>query len=159
MEATESRDREGVAGAHLVGVHHIGVPVRSIERSLAWWAELFGVTPDFVEISEGPDTSRIVQVEDVRLRFAFLRLPNAMVELLEYERPVGADFDRRNCDVGAIHVCLEVDDIERVHRLLRERGIEFSTGPMALTGVLDGQSCCYFRDADGIQFELWERTS
>jgi catechol 2,3-dioxygenase-like lactoylglutathione lyase family enzyme len=149
--------QQGIAGKHLVGVHHVGIPVRSIDRSLAWYRELFGLEPDFVEVSEGPATSQTVQLDDVRLRFAFMRLPNAIVELLEYERPVGADFDRRNCDVGAVHLCLEVDDIGRVYRLLADRGVPFSIGPTPQTGAIEGHSCCYFRDPDGIQLELWQR--
>jgi catechol 2,3-dioxygenase-like lactoylglutathione lyase family enzyme len=147
----------GLVGNHVQGVHHIGIPVRDIERSLAWYGELFGFEPDFVEISEGPDTSRTVQLEDARLRFAFLPIGNTIVEFLEYENPVGRDFELRNCDVGAIHVCFEVDDIDRAYSLLRERGIEFSIEPTALDGAVAGQRCCYFRDPDGVQLELWQR--
>jgi catechol 2,3-dioxygenase-like lactoylglutathione lyase family enzyme len=152
-----SSDPRGWVAAHIRGVHHIGIPVRSIERSLAWYGKLFGFTPDFIQVAEGPETSQTVQLENARLRFAFMRVGNTIVEFLEYERPVGQDFDRRNCDVGAIHVCLEVDDIERVHRVLTERGVEFSIGPTRLDGAVEGQLCCYFRDPDGIQLELWQR--
>jgi catechol 2,3-dioxygenase-like lactoylglutathione lyase family enzyme len=147
----------GLTGENVVGLHHIGIPVRNLERSLEWYGELFGFTPDFVEVAEGPGVSKIVQLEDVRLRFAFLRLPNIMLEFLEYDRPVGSDFDRLNCDVGAIHVCLEVDDIDRVHRLLTDRGIAFSTEPTTQAGSIAGHVICYFRDPDGIQLELWQR--
>jgi catechol 2,3-dioxygenase-like lactoylglutathione lyase family enzyme len=149
--------RAGLVGERVVGIHHIGIPVRSIERSLAWYAELFGFDPDFVEISEGPETSQTVQLEDVRLRFAFLPVTGAILEFLEYEHPRGRDFELRNCDVGAIHVCLEVDDIERVYEALRGRGVEFSIGPTTLHGAVEGHRCCYFRDPDGIQLELWQR--
>lgn len=148
----------GIAGAHLRGVHHIGIPVRDIERSLEWYGEILGLTPDFIEVDEGPEASRVVQLENARMRFAFLPVGNAIIELLEYEYPVGRDYDRRNCDVGAIHLCLEVDDIIHVHRILTDRGIAFSTEPVMMReGALRGQSCCYFRDPDGIQLELWQR--
>jgi catechol 2,3-dioxygenase-like lactoylglutathione lyase family enzyme len=147
----------GVVQGHLIGVHHIGIPVRDIERSLAWYRELFGLEPDFVEVSEGLETSQTVQLPDVRLRFAFLPLGGTIIEFLQYENPVGRDFELRNCDVGAIHVCLEVDDIERVHGVLTDWGVEFSIGPTRLGGALDGHQCCYFRDPDGVQLELWQR--
>jgi catechol 2,3-dioxygenase-like lactoylglutathione lyase family enzyme len=149
--------RNGLVGAHVTGVHHIGIPVRSIERSLAWYGELFGLEPDFVEVSEGQKTSQTVQLENARLRFAFLPIGGTIIEFLEYERPIGDDFDLRNCDVGAIHVCLEVDDIDQVHRVLSERGVKFSIGPTAQQGAIAGHACCYFRDPDGIQLELWQR--
>jgi catechol 2,3-dioxygenase-like lactoylglutathione lyase family enzyme len=142
--------------APVKGLHHIGIPVRNLERSLAWYGELFGVTPVVTGEAGGPETSRTVGLEDVRLRFAFLHFDNTAVELLEYAQPAGRDFDLRNCDVGAIHLCLQVDDIEEVHRRLRDRGVEFSTEPRLLGGALEGNRICYFRDPDGIQLELWQ---
>jgi catechol 2,3-dioxygenase-like lactoylglutathione lyase family enzyme len=155
--AVKRDGQRGVAGENLVGLHHIGIPVRSLERSLKWYGELFGFAPDFVEVAEGPGVSQIVQLDDVRLRFAFLHLPNVMLEFLEYDRPVGSDFDRLNCDVGAIHVCLEVDDIDRVYGLLADWGVAFSTAPTPQAGAIEGNTICYFRDPDGIQLELWQR--
>jgi catechol 2,3-dioxygenase-like lactoylglutathione lyase family enzyme len=148
---------QGLVGRHVSGVHHIGIPVRDLERSLAWYGELFGLAAQVVGFADGAETSQLVGLDDARLRFAFLPLGNTIVEFLEYERPVGRDFDRRNCDVGAVHVCLEVDDIQRAYRVLAERGVEFSIRPLPLHGPLEGETCCYFRDPDGIQLELWQR--
>jgi len=148
----------GLVGANLKGVHHVGIPVRSIDRSLKWYGELFGLDPDFIEVDEGPEASQVVQLENAVMRFAFLPVANTIIELLEYQHPVGREYDRRNCDVGAIHLCMEVDDIAHVHRVLTERGVDFSTEPVEiLNGALTGQSCCYFQDPDGIQLELWQR--
>ena len=141
----------------LSGVHHIGIPVRDLDRSLEWYAATLGLHADFVQVADGPETSQTVQLDDTRLRFAFLQLPNAILELLEYERPRGDDFSLRNCDVGAVHLCFEVDDIVAVHRRLSERGVEFSIGPTTLDGAVTGHRCCYFRDPDGVQLELWQR--
>jgi len=144
----------------LKGVHHVGVPVRSIERSLAWYRDLFGLEPDFVALAEGPDLERTVQLDGARLRFAFLHLGGCQLELLEYEQPIGEDFRLRNCDVGAVHICFEVDDIDRVYDELRAKGVEFSIEPARVQGgVLEGHRYCYFRDPDGIQLELWQRAS
>lgn len=140
------------------GMHHVGVPVRSIERSLDWYRDVFELEPSFVAHADGPELSQTVQLDGASLRFAFLELGNCILELLEYESPVGADFSLRNCDVGAIHVCFEVENIEAVYEQLRSKGVEFSIRPTpVLGGVLDGDWCCYLRDPDGIQLELWQR--
>ncbi len=144
----------------LKGLHHVGVPVRSIERSLAWYRDLFGLEPGFVALAEGPELERTVQLSGARLRFAFLQLGGCRLELLEYEAPIGEDFRLRNCDVGAVHVCFEVEDIDRVYDELQAKGVEFSIEPTrVLGGVLEGDRYCYFRDPDGIQLELWERAA
>jgi catechol 2,3-dioxygenase-like lactoylglutathione lyase family enzyme len=143
----------------LKGMHHVGVPVRSMEESLRWYRDLFGLEPEFVEPVEGPELSQTVQLEDARMRFAFLRLGNCIIELLEYESPVGNDFALRNCDVGAMHICLEVEDIEAVYEELSGRGVPFSIGPQRQPAPIEGDSCCYFRGPDGLQFELWQRAA
>jgi catechol 2,3-dioxygenase-like lactoylglutathione lyase family enzyme len=140
------------------GMHHVGIPVRSIERSLEWYREMFDLEPSFIASAEGPELSQTVQLEDARLRFAFLELGNTVLELLEYESPVGEDFALRNCDVGAAHICFEVQDVEATYEQLRARGANFSIKPTpVLGGVLEGDWCCYMRDPDGIQIELWQR--
>jgi catechol 2,3-dioxygenase-like lactoylglutathione lyase family enzyme len=137
-------------------LHHVGVPIRDLERSLAWYRDTLGIEVDLVQTAEGPDVDQTVQLEGVRLRSAFLSLGNTLLELLEYESPVGEDFALRNCDVGAIHVCFEVDDIDAEYQRLTDMGVEFSIAPTRLSGALEGHRYCYFRDPDGIQLELWQ---
>lgn len=142
-----------------MGLHHVGVPVRSLERSLAWYRDVFDLEPTFVTRAEGPELSQTVQLERASLSFAFLELGNTVLELLEYQSPIGEDFSLRNCDVGAAHVCFEVEDIDRVYARLSKKGVEFNIGPTKVQGgVLEGDRYCYFRDPDGIQLELWERS-
>ncbi|HEX7289946.1 MAG TPA: VOC family protein [Conexibacter sp.] len=140
------------------GLHHVGVTVRSIERSLAWYRDVFGLEPSFVALSEGPVLERTVGLENARLRYAMLELSGCRLELIEYLSPIGDDFTLRNCEVGATHVCFEVADIDAVYAELRAKGVEFSVEPsQVLGGVLEGDRYCYFRDPDGIQLELWQR--
>ena len=147
----------------LRGFHHIGVPVRSLEKSLAWYRAMFGIEPEFFAESEGPATSAAVQLEGARVRVAFLTVGGTYLELLEYDNPIGADFRvdggfrLRNCDVGAIHLAIEVDSIDAAYQKLRAGGAEFSVEPSLIEeGPLTGHKFCYFRDPDGIQFELFE---
>jgi catechol 2,3-dioxygenase-like lactoylglutathione lyase family enzyme len=152
-----------LATARIVGIHHVGVPVRSMERSLAWYKEVFGLEPTAVIESEGEDTSRAVQLENARVTAAFLNVGNTVLELLEYRNPIGDDFKvdggfrMRNCDVGCIHIALQVDDIASAHATLVEKGAEFSSPPAEIPdGELAGIKFAYFRDPDGVQFELFE---
>ncbi len=144
----------------LVGVHHVGVPVQNLERSLAFYEEVFGLTPSFREHFEGPGLDTVVQVESSRIDAAYIKVGESMLELLHYAEPAGAPFQLRNCDVGAIHVGFEVDDIDAMHRKLEARGIAVNAPPGQIAeGPLAGHKSCYFRDPDGIQFELFQRPS
>ncbi|MBM3678226.1 MAG: hypothetical protein FJW96_10150 [Actinobacteria bacterium] len=152
---------EPLASARVAGIHHVGVPVRSMERSLAWYKAVFGIEPVASMVADGEGPSRAVQLADVVVEAAFLDVGNTILELLEYRNPVGEDFRTqdgyrlRNCDVGAIHIALHVEDIEETYAALEARGADFSCPVTEIPeGEWAGMKFAYFRDPDGIQFEL-----
>jgi catechol 2,3-dioxygenase-like lactoylglutathione lyase family enzyme len=142
------------------GVHHIGVPVKDLQASMDWYRELFGIEPEFVRISEGPEGPELddaVGLKGVSVSVAYLRVGNTLLELLQYHQPQGEPFALRNCDIGALHVCFQVEDIHATHAALAEAGVTFSVEPTRLDyGPLVDHWFCYFRDPDGIQLELFQ---
>ncbi|MCW2530326.1 MAG: putative Glyoxalase [Pseudonocardiales bacterium] len=139
------------------GVHHVGITVRDVQRSLDWYATMFDLTRQAVNHGEGQDLSRSVQVPGAELSFSMMRVGGTRIEFLQYHEPVGADFDRGNNDVGSTHVCLEVSDIDAAYADLRGKGAIFSGPPVQITeGGLAGSRWAYLRDPDGIQLEIWE---
>ena len=70
----------------ITGMHHIGLTVASLERSLAYYKEMFGLEPEFVATGDGDDLSRAVGVPGAKLTFAFLRVGAGTVELIEYRQ-------------------------------------------------------------------------
>lgn len=142
----------------LTGVHHVGIPVRDLESSLAWYKDVFGVDPAFRLHFEGPELSEIVQVEGARIDAAYLEIGETMLELLHYTDPEAAPFTLRNCDVGAMHVTFEVEDIEAAHQELVDKGLSINSPPGLIPeGPLAGHRGFYFRDPDGVQYELFQR--
>lgn len=142
------------------GLHHVGVTVSDLERSLAWYREVFGLVPDVDETGSGPDLCATVQVPDVNLRFAFLHVGNTRIELLQYVTPAGSPFDMRNNDVGAAHICLVVDDVQASYDRLTAAGFAFNAPPLHLhDGVMAGHTIVYLRDPEGIQLELMQEPS
>jgi catechol 2,3-dioxygenase-like lactoylglutathione lyase family enzyme len=141
-------------------LHHIGIPVSSIERSLPWYRDVFGLLENKKATASGDEISTALEVPGAELNVVFLAVGDqVLLELLEYESPRGRAFDRRNCDVGAVHVCFEVDDIDAAYTQLTELGVRFNHPPIRLgegLGDLSGYAFAYFRDPDGIQLELFE---
>jgi catechol 2,3-dioxygenase-like lactoylglutathione lyase family enzyme len=141
------------------GLHHVGVPVSNMDRSLAFYKDVLGFTEVGIvveaagEALEGP-----LQVENPSLKAVFLQSGDLTLELIEYYSPEMAPYTTRNCDVGAVHVCLLVEDIQAVHQTLLDAGVSVNAPPLKLEeGDLAGHSFCYFRDPDGIQLELFQR--
>jgi catechol 2,3-dioxygenase-like lactoylglutathione lyase family enzyme len=138
-------------------VHHVGLTVKDLDKSLEWYRQMFGVEPVFVTYAEGEQLSAAVGVPDAKLSFAFLRFGETDVELLSYNNDRDETFGRRNCDVGSPHLCILVDDINTSYRDLKAKGVEFFAEPLHIEGgPLDGCSFVYFRDPDGITLELFE---
>ncbi len=141
----------------LEGVHHVGITVRDLEVSRAWYSTMFGLAPGPVNQGSGDELARGVQVPDAALTFSMITIGSTRIEFLEYQQPIGEDFDRRNCDVGASHVCFEVSDIDAAVADLTAKGVVFSGPPIEITdGALAGSKWAYFRDPDGIQLEVWQ---
>jgi catechol 2,3-dioxygenase-like lactoylglutathione lyase family enzyme len=144
----------------LKDINHVGITVRDLDRSLAFYREFFGIEPLFRGLGENPDIGRSVGLDDVRIQYAFLDLGNTRIELLQYERPLGRSTqDLRNCDVGAFHVCFDVDDLMATYERLKAAGIKFITSPIRLAddhGALAGLQYVYFRDPDGLMLQLYE---
>jgi catechol 2,3-dioxygenase-like lactoylglutathione lyase family enzyme len=140
------------------GVNHIGVPVRDLDATVSWYREKLGIEPTFGQLgTSGAEVETVVQVEGAVIDMAFCVLGNTCVEFLEYREPEGQDFTLRNCDIGAVHICFEVDDIDATYQHLVNEGVEFSAPPALIAdGPLQGIAFAYFRDLQGLQLELFQ---
>jgi catechol 2,3-dioxygenase-like lactoylglutathione lyase family enzyme len=138
-------------------MHHVGITVRDLEESLAWYERMFDVEREFVAHGSGPDLSVAVGVPDAELSFAFLRFGSCVVELLCYDNPREDSYERSNADVGSAHVCIDVPDLAAAYAALVEKGAEFLAPPLHIDdGPLAGCSFAYFRDPNGVTLELFE---
>ncbi|MFY1683442.1 VOC family protein [Micromonospora sp.] len=146
-------------------MNHIGVPVSDLDRSVRWYEDVLGIAANGVTISaDSAALGAVVEVENPAMRAVFsLAGDNVLLELIQYDRPAPKPFEGRNCDVGVMHLCFEVDDMDTAVRHLRERGVHLNADPVVLmsgdgihAGELAGTKILYLRDPDGIQLELFE---
>jgi catechol 2,3-dioxygenase-like lactoylglutathione lyase family enzyme len=141
-------------------LHHVGIPVSDLDRSVAWYEHVLGLVLDKRAPSSGVELSRAVEVPSAEMNVAFLAVgDHLLLELLEYTSPRGKPYALANCDVGAVHVCFQVDDIQAAHADLTAAGIAFNHPPIELgpdAGDLEGYWFAYFRDPDGVQLELFQ---
>jgi catechol 2,3-dioxygenase-like lactoylglutathione lyase family enzyme len=145
--------------ATLMGIHHAGVTVRDLNRSLAWYKEMFDVEPAVMVQNEAPLPQEIgaaIGVPGAFLSYAFLPIGDSLIELIEYHDPAGRDYELGNNDVGAMHVGIRFDDVLGQYEHMVARGADFRHPPIVLTGELEGVVFAYASDPDGIQVELWQ---
>lgn len=132
------------------GVHHTGITVSDLDRSVEFYEQLgFEVVERMEE--EGEEVERGTGVAAARLRVAMLQGPNSRLELIEYLQPADGPAPHPNNGIGAAHVCLEVEDVDAAVDELRGRGVQFLSDPITHEA---GIRWVYAKDPDGITAEL-----
>ena len=144
----------------LTAIHHVGLTVADLERSIAFYRDALGFAPAAGPWShEGPALAEITGYPPgVRVRQAFLVIPETddVIELLEYTKG-GAPIDPANGNAGAAHFAVAVDDIDALHADLLRKGHRFVSPPTRTnkSHVMFGRAA-YLIDPDGIRVELYE---
>lgn len=143
----------------LKSVHHTGLIVRDLDRSIYFYHDLLGL--DFANEPtgwfEGPDLERGVGVPGAKLRqVCFWVGEVTTLELIEYaNRPETSTRPAPNNHLGAAHVCFRVDDVFAAKAELESKGVSFYSDVNVVDeGPLEGWRWVYFSDPDGLALEL-----
>ena len=134
---------------------HVSITVNDLERSVAFYRDMLGFTPSEYAEASGESVSQALGVKDVALKLAVLRQGDLVLELIEYRSP--SDRNRvapRPCDVGCMHMALEVEDIHGLYAALTAKGVRFNTPPQRNPDDLAWAWWCYMQDPDGVPIEL-----
>ncbi len=144
----------------LGAVHHLGLTVRDIDRSIGFYRDVLGLRLLARRTAEASYVGRQTGCPGVRLEVASFQLGTGgrpTLELVQYlSHAVENGLPATNC-AGHAHLCCEVDDIHRAYDALRTQGVRFRTEPVAITaGPNRGGFVVYLYDPDGFTIELFE---
>ena len=145
--------------AALSRVHHTGLTVSDIERSIVFYRDVMGLELVSRQETDGGYDADIVGYPGARTRKAYLRVVGDtahVIELFQYLDPVGTPLDVQSKNTGAAHLCLVVDDLHAYVELLESRGYaDFVSRPIHVdAGPSQGGYALYMLDPDGIRVEL-----
>lgn len=144
----------------LRGVHHAGVTVANLDRSLAFYRDLLGLEVFAVAERTDETIGAICGYPGARLKLGFLGVPGdtARVELLEYLEPNGEAVGGETHRPGSGHVCFRVEDIDADFQRIAAAGFTpRSAAPVTITeGPNAGARAFYVRDPDGYTVELFQ---
>ncbi|HEX3511894.1 MAG TPA: VOC family protein [Solirubrobacteraceae bacterium] len=132
-------------------MHHFGITVDDLDRSVPFYTGYF----DLVEIKRvplsGEGISTAVGIENVEMTCCLLAGENTVLELITYDAPSSRPYKLSNSDVGAVHPCFAVDDIDALYERMSGDGVVFHHEPQELGW---GTKMAYCVDPDGINIEL-----
>lgn len=132
-------------------MHHFGITVSDLDRSVPFYTGYF----ELVEIKRvplvGEGISTAVGIDDVEMTCCLLAGENVVLELIAYDAPRSRPYTLANSDVGAVHPCFAVGDIDALYERMAADGVHFHHAPQELGW---GTKMAYCVDPDGINIEL-----
>ena len=138
---------------------HIGVVVEDLAAAIEFFVEL-GLERQNEGSVEGAFVDRIVGLEGVQTKFAFMQTPDGhdRLELIEFVSPPSPDAKLRepSNQPGIRHLAFVVDDIEAVLARLQDHDGELVG---EVENYKDIYRLCYLRGPAGIIVELAEKMS
>src|SRR5438876_5821961 len=149
----------GFARSPQVAVESVGVTVRDMERSAAFYSALAFQKVSDVEVL-GEQYEHLEGVFGARMRIVRMQLGNEYLDLTQYfappDRPIPGD--SRSNDLWFQHVAIVVRNMDQAFEKLRALKVQFvSTGPQTLPpsiAAAAGIKAFYFRDPDQHNLEL-----
>lgn len=145
----------------LSDIHHLGMTVADIERSIEFYRDTLGMT--LVGRRECVDEGYVAKqtgYTGVKLSVASFRIrpdsPNSL-EVVEYLNHTGEPADTSTNRPGGTHLCLLVDDLSAAYENLLSQGVRFRSDPVEITaGPNKGGKVIYFFDPDNYVLEMFE---
>jgi catechol 2,3-dioxygenase-like lactoylglutathione lyase family enzyme len=142
----------------IAGLHHVGVTVADLDRSLGFYRDLLGLHVE-TRVSD-VEAEDVTGIPGARLSIADLDLPDGrVIELIEYTSAGGQPLDQRTSDAGSAHLAIAVDDIDAAWARLTDAGVTVRSPPVTLVDSgprWTGARVLYAVDPDGVTVELVE---
>lgn len=117
----------------LVTLNHFGISVRDLDRSIAFYRALTGQEPAATGTwsSTGLDSAAGIGGSRSRraaIRWATFRINNVNIDILQVNKEEEPDLSLAKHslgELGAMHACFEVEDLESVFKRMQDAGIKF----------------------------------
>ena len=132
----------------VIGVEHIGIAIKDIEKDAPFWSKVLGIEQTKTE--DVDDQGVITDIYDTgrgKIELLLSKYPDS---------PIGKFLKKRG--PGIHHICLQVEDIEESIKVLKKHGIE-TIGDKSSIGA-EGFKVIFIhpRSTGGVLVELAEKT-
>jgi catechol 2,3-dioxygenase-like lactoylglutathione lyase family enzyme len=145
----------------VTGFNHSGFVVKDLEIMVSFYRESLGLTVVREVESNAPPTGDHTGIPGAQRILVFVGKPEGehLLELVHFVSPPSPEGHLERNQLGAAHVCFNVDDLDGLHRRMTAQDVEFVTGPIYRDTPDGGRTgVCYARDPEGNWLEFIERT-
>lgn len=141
----------------LIGVNHIGLSVKDLDATLAFYQSATGYKLVHREsVRNNPAADRLFGIEDVAYEIAVLESPNMLFEFIEFEHNANKPaYKMPVYGPGMTHTCFQSASANSGYDLFARSGADMLSrgeGPVDLGGY--GVTYAYAYDPEGNMFEL-----
>ena len=113
----------------ITGIHHFALTVSDMDRSLAFYTDLFGLEVLSDREVQGDYVEKITGIPGAHSRLVHLAGYGQRLELLQYKNPRGEVRARPLQDAGSAHVCFITDDLDAEVARLQAANVTFRSLP------------------------------
>lgn len=142
------------------GLHHIGLTVADLERSIAFYEAVLGATIRERSENSGDEVAMVTGLAGARIIAADLELPGGgLLELVQYVAPPAERLEQQRHQPGHTHIGFLVDDADAAYDRLVARGAVPTSRPVRIAepgSAWDGVRVLYVCDPDGRTIECVE---
>ncbi|MFZ5354490.1 MAG: VOC family protein [Bacillota bacterium] len=134
-------------------ISHSGLTVKSFEKAIKWYNEMFGfvlVAEEFFTKEKVMELFPLYGVSDSTMKCGFLRAPKGTVlEIFEFSNTAP---DAKKCwgQPGFTHLTLDVRNVSKWYEKLKAKGVRFYFEPQKTGNV----EWVFLQDPDGNPIEL-----
>lgn len=144
----------------ITGFNHSGIVVKDLEVAISFYRDSLGLEVTREVDSVAPPDGDHTGIPGARRKLVFMGHPDSehALELVHFIDPPSPDGHLDRHQLGAAHVCFNVEDLAGLHQRLTGQGINFVTAPKYREGDGVRTGICYAQDPEGNWLEFIERT-
>jgi catechol 2,3-dioxygenase-like lactoylglutathione lyase family enzyme len=141
----------------ITGFNHSGFVVNDIEGMVAFYRDVLGLEVQREIDSLAPPEGDHTGIPGAHRTLVFVGSQGSehALELVHFIEPPSPDGHLDRHQLGAAHVCFNVDDLADLHARLTARGVRFVTPPIFRNLTGGGRTgICYAQDPEGNWLEF-----
>lgn len=136
-------------------IDHINISVSDLEKSKAFFTDLFGFKILNEGMLEGEWIDKLVDLKNVRAKYVQMQIPGTQtnLELIYYESPKAEKekLGAKASTIGFRHMAFQVENIEEVYDRLKKAGVKIFSELQIYNKT---KKLCYFYGPDNIILEI-----